>query len=52
MLKFQLESSARLPFEQNYYIAAENRIGNSTENYDLLVCSKGKNGRNREKRIS
>ena len=31
MLKFQLESSARLPFEQNYYIAAENRIGNSTE---------------------
>ena len=31
MLKFQLESSARLPFEQNYYIAAENRIGNGTE---------------------
>ena len=29
MLKFQLESSARLPFEQNYYIAAENRIGSN-----------------------
>ncbi len=57
-LNFNL-SSARLPFEQNYYIAAENRIGNkyrkNGEKDKTMICwfcSKGKNGRNREKRIS
>lgn len=31
MLKFQLESSARLPFEPELLYCGENRIGNSTE---------------------
>lgn len=47
MLKVQLESSARLPFEQNYYIAAENRIKNYAK-YCEENCAEnctGNNGR-------
>ena len=49
MLKFQLESSARLPFEQNYYIAAENCAEDCIEDCieNSIVNNDGKNIKNK-----